>query len=145
MIDEQELYKVACSYIPCPHKNGGNVKGVGLDCCTLPANIIKEITGVDIPIVFGYSGDWYMRHNHEEILLPYLEKYFEQVDSLQPCDLISYRWGRSNYAHLSVYLKHNRVIHCSADKGVEVTEFDNYCFFDGKGRSRITGYWRLKK
>lgn len=144
MINEQELYKLAKGYVGIPHVNGGNVRA-GLDCCTLPAHLIKDITGREIKIKFGYSGDWYLKRKHEEILLPYLLEYFEKVDELQAGDLISYRWGRSNYAHLSMYIKPNVVIHCSADNGVEMAEMTNYYFFDGKGESRITGFWRLKQ
>lgn len=137
-------YDIAKKLVGTPHINGGNVAGAGLDCCTLPAMIIKEATGKEIKIDFGYSPDWYMRHNHEELLLPYLLEYFEEVHELQEGDLISYRWGRSDYAHLAMYIKPGVVVHCAADNGVEITEITNHCFVDGKGRNRATGYWRLK-
>lgn len=144
-MDEKKLNEVALSYIGTPHINGGNIKGAGLDCCTLPAQIIKEVDGRDIDIVFDYSCDWFCARECKEILLPYLQNYFDEVEKLQAGDLISYRWGRAKYAHLSVYLGTSIVIHCSADTGVEITEMDNPYFFDGKGESRITGFWRLKK
>lgn len=138
------LYDIALTYIGTPHINGGNVKGAGLDCCTLIAQIIKEFYNVDIPIEFNYSGDWFCKYDCTEELFPYLEKYFEPVETLQEGDLISYKWGRSNYAHLSMYLCSNTVIHCQADVGVEITDLENPYFFYANGKTRATGIWRLK-
>ncbi len=140
-----ELYRIAVSYVGTPHINGGNIKGVGLDCCTLVTQIYQEAGCGTIPVSFGYSEDWYCQKNCKEILLPYLEKHCYKVDELEIGDVISYRFGRSDYAHLSVYLGNNKVIHCSADNGTEIRNADDFCFNDAKCRSRVTGYWRLKK
>lgn len=144
-MDKEKLNEVAKTFIGTPHINGGNIKGSGLDCCTLPALIYKEILGFQAEINFGYSGDWYCKKHCKEILLPYLEKYCERVQELEAGDTISYSWGRAKYAHLAVYLGDRKVIHCSADFGTEITDLDNPVFFDAKGESRITGIWRLKK
>lgn len=144
-MDKEQLYNIALTFIGTPHINGGNVKGAGLDCCTLPAQMLKEAADVDIDIEFGYSGDWFCAKECKEILLPYLEKHFYKVDELEPGDLISYRWGRAEYAHLAVYLGDDTLVHCSADVGVEITDIMNPYLYDGRGRSRVTGYWRLKQ
>lgn len=143
-MNENKLKEIALSYIGTPHINGGNVKGAGLDCCTLPASIYRELMGLETDITFGYSGDWYLKRGCKEILLPYLEKYCDRVDSLQTGDTISFSFGRARYAHLAVYLGNNTVIHCSADFGTEVTDLKNPLFFDSNGASRISGYWRVK-
>lgn len=138
------LYEIALTYVGTPHINGGNVKGAGLDCCTLVTSIYKEWLGVDIPISFGYSSDWFCKQNCEEMVLPYLEKYFEPVHTLKEGDLISYKWGRSNCAHLSMYLESNTVIHSQVDIGTEITDLENPYFFYANGKTRATGIWRLK-
>lgn len=143
-MDKEKLNELAMTYLGTPHINGGNLKGAGLDCCTLPANIFKELLGIDIPITFGYSPDWFMRYGCKEILLPYLEQYCVRAEELEVGDVISYSWGRAQYAHLAIFLGDNRVVHCSADFGVEIEDFDAPYFYDGRGKSRITGYWRLK-
>ncbi|MCQ2363188.1 MAG: hypothetical protein MJ041_02535, partial [Acidaminococcaceae bacterium] len=71
------LNQVAVSYIGTPHINGGQIKGVGLDCCTLMAAIYKEI-GVDIPVATGYSADWFCRRGCE-LIKPYLDEHFDKV------------------------------------------------------------------
>lgn len=144
-MDKEELKTLALSYVGTPHVNGGNIKGAGLDCCTLPANFLYEAGEAKIDIVFGYSYDWYCKRDCEEILLPYLEKYFERVSDLKEGDIISYRWGRANYAHLAINLGDNMLLHCRATHGVEISESNAPCFYDAMGRSRVTGYWRIKK
>lgn len=143
-MDKNELKELALSYVGTPHINGGNIKGAGLDCCTLPANFFQEAGLGEFEINFGYSADWFCKKPCEEILLPYLEKYCQRVEDPRVGDVISYRWGRAEYAHLAVYLGDNLVLHCKAANGVEITETDAPCFYDSKGRSRVSGYWRLK-
>ena len=144
-MDKDKLIRVAKTYIGTPHINGGNIKGAGLDCSTLPAQIFHELGYGNFEIMFGYSGDWYCKKDCEEKLLPYLEKYCERTDILEVGDIISYRWGRAMYAHLAVYLGDNQIIHCKALSGVEITDLDAPYFTDGQGRSRVTGYWRVRK
>ena len=143
-MDKERLNAIAKSFLGTPHVNGGNIKGAGLDCCTLPAQIFQELDHKAFEILFGYSGDWYCKKDCDELLLPYLEKYCDRVDELQPGDVISYRWARAQYAHLAVYLGDNKLVHCQARVGVEITDVWNPYFYDAKGNSRVTGYWRLK-
>ena len=143
-MDKERLNAIAKSFLGTPHVNGGNIKGAGLDCCTLPAQIFQELDHKEFEILFRYSGDWYCKKDCDELLLPYLEKYCDRVDELQPGDVISYRWARAQYAHLAVYLGDNKLVHCQARVGVEITDVWNPYFYDAKGNSRVTGYWRLK-
>lgn len=139
-----KLVEISKTYVGTPHINGGNVKGAGLDCCTLVTNIYRDMGWVDVSVPFSYSGDWYCRKEHREYVLTYLKKYCEKVDDLKEGDIISYRWGRSDFAHLAIYLGDGRIIHCAADDGVEITDIDDPRLIDAKGNSRATGYWRLK-
>lgn len=141
-----KLKSVALSYIGTPHINGGNVKGEngGLDCCTLITQILKEMGHGEICISFGYSADWFCKKDTEELMLPYLEKYFDKVNRLKVGDVITYRWGRAEYAHISMMIARRMVIHCDASCGVEAIEADNPKFYDRVGNTRISGFWRLK-
>lgn len=139
-----KLTEIAKTYVGTPHINGGNVKGAGLDCCTLITHIYKEMGWADVTMQFGYSCDWYCQKEHREYVLTYLLKYCDKVETLAEGDLISYRWGRSDFAHIAIYLGDNRIIHCDADEGVEITDVSDPKLVDAKGNSRATGYWRLK-
>lgn len=121
------------------------VKGAGVDCCTLPVMIYKEAGMADISIETNYSCDWFTKRPCKEILLPYLKQYFEQVKELLPADIVSFRYCRSEYAHVALYLGDGKFIHADANNGVEIVTKDCPFFFDKSGKSRITGYWRLRK
>lgn len=142
MIDKK-LYDIALSYVGTPHRNGGNIKKVGLDCCTLITQILQEAGYGTVPITFGYSCDWFCKINCKEILLPYLEKHCFRKDKMEAGDVLSFRWGRAKYAHLALYLGDNKVVHCSADFGTEITDLNNPYFYDYQGRSRISGIWGI--
>ncbi len=144
-MDKERLNELALTYVGTPWINGGYIKGAGLDCSTLPAHFFRELGYGDFEICFGYSGDWYCKRECEEKLLPYLEKYGTRIEEadLEPGDVISYRWARARYAHLAIYLGDRRVLHCRAQTGVEITDIDAPYFFDKKGESRVTGFWRV--
>lgn len=144
-MDKKTLWELAKTYLGTPHVNGGNIKGAGLDCSTLPAQFFHELGYGNFPIRFGYSGDWYCKKDCEELLLPYLEHHCVRVTELEPGDVISYRWGRAQYAHLAIYLGDEKILHCQAASGVEITDITAPYLFDRKGNSRVTGYWRVKK
>lgn len=143
------LKDIALSYLHTPHMNGTAMKGAGVDCCTLIMLILQEAGYGTIPITFGYSQDWFIKKDCEELILPYLIRYFDLIDdgSIKDGDILSYRWGRSEYAHLSMVIDAERqlVIHCDADAGVEITEMSDTKFKDKANQSRLTGVWRLKK
>lgn len=143
-MDKDKLLAIAKSYIGTPHINGGMVKGAGVDCCTLPAMMYKEMGMFNGAIQPGYSADWFCQKECKELLLEYLKKYCEPVQDLEIGDLISYQWGRAKYAHLALYLGGGKVVHCQARIGVEITDLCNPYFFYGNGTSRVSGYWRLK-
>lgn len=139
-----KLVEISKSFLGTPHINGAMVKGAGVDCCTLPILIYKELGLLNIEESMSYSCDWFCKKNCEEILLPYLNKYCNSVEDLQPADLVSFRWGRSNFAHLAMYIGDGKFIHSNANNGVEIVSADCPYFFDKQGYTRITGYWRLK-
>ena len=87
-INTETLNSLAMEYVGTPHVNGGNIKGAGLDCSTLPANFFHDLGYGDFEIMFGYSGDWYCKRNCEELLLPYLKKYCRRIRKLMPGDIL---------------------------------------------------------
>lgn len=131
------LNKAAKEWLGTSHQNGCSMRGVACDCTGLMTGIYKDLGIIDIPVTYNYGAFWYLKKGCNELVLPYLEEYFQRVDSLEPGDLISYRFGRAQYAHVAMYLGEGRIIHCNADFGTEIIhkiEIEN----------RESGYWRLK-
>lgn len=112
------------------------MRGIACDCTGLIVGILHD-NGVDLDVKYDYDAFWYLKKDHQEKMLPYLEKYFYRVETLKPGDLISYRFGRSNFAHISMYLENDKIIHCHADFGVEIVNRKEL-------EDRETSFWRLK-
>lgn len=143
-MDKDLLYDKAFSYLGTPHVNGGNIRGAGVDCCTLITGIYRDAGIIDIDFERDYPVDWFCRRDCKELILPHLERHFERVQDLKVGDVISFSWGRSKYAHLALYLGDNTVIHSVAGEGVELTDLENPYFYYSRG-TRATAVWRLKK
>lgn len=123
-------------WLKCKHQNGTNMRGVACDCTGLITGIYAD-KGIIIPVDFNYDAFWYMRKGCKELMLPYLEKHFERVSTLDEGDCITYRFGRAQYAHIAMYLGEGKIIHCNADFGVEIINKEELT-------DRESGYWRLK-
>ena len=123
-------------WLKCKHQNGASIKGAACDCTGLITGIYAE-KGIIIPVNYSYTAFWFMKKGCQELMLPYLEKYFDRVQSLQEGDCISYRFGRAQYAHIALYLGEGKIIHCDATFGVEIINQEELI-------DRESGYWRLK-
>lgn len=94
-----KLYETALSYVGTPHINGANVKGAGLDCCTLITNIYKEMGWADIPMEFGYSGDWYCQKIVKSLCLHILQNIVMRSMSFSPA-MLSHIAGDAAIMHI---------------------------------------------
>lgn len=132
------MFSINYSWLACRYQNGTSLRGVACDCTGLILGLYAD-RGVRLPVNYNYSAYWYMKKNCNELMLPYLERFFDRVETLEEGDCISYKFGRSGYAHLALYLDKadNKIIHCSADFGVEIIRREQL-------QDRETGFWRLK-
>lgn len=131
------LNEIANSWVGTPHQNACSLRGTACDCTGLITGIYRDLGVADIPVDYNYTAFWYTKKGCNELLLPYLEKYCVRVDTLEPGDIIAYRFGRSVCAHVSMYLGDDRIIHCNADFGTEIINILEL-------KNRESGYWRLK-
>ena len=90
-----------------------------------------------------YSNEWHLHHS-EEWFLSYVQKYCDEVETMQPGDFLLYQFGRC-ISHGAVYVGKGRVIHAYIDRGVVMTDLFDVMFFDAKGRSRLRGIYRFNK
>lgn len=130
------MFYIDSKWLKCRHQNGASLKGIACDCTGLITGIYAD-RGLVIPVETGYSAFWFTKKGCPELMLPYLEKYFERADEPEEGCCISYRFGRSSYAHLSLYLGEGLIIHCNADFGVEIIRREELL-------DRESGIWRLK-
>ena len=130
------MYYIDSDWLKCKHQNGTKLKGVACDCTSLIVGILAD-NGISIDVDYNYNAFWYTRKGCTELMLPYMEKYFDKVDTPIPGDCITYQFGRAKYSHISMYIGDGKIIHCNADFGVEVIHREEL-------KNRESGFWRVK-
>lgn len=80
MIDD-EVAKLACSWIGTPYHNMAAVKGAGCDCIGLVRGVWAELNNQPLPPVPVYSARWTGRNKDEELLLDTARAYLQEVEA----------------------------------------------------------------
>lgn len=113
----------AKTWLGTPYHHQGRIKGAGVDCGMLLAEVYAacgEITQVDAG---NYACDWHM-HRSEEKYLEHVLASAHEVDSPEVGDVVVFRFGRT-YSHGAIYLGDGKLIHSYRDRGCEITTLDD--------------------
>lgn len=145
MTDGEKIAKAAAAWLGTPHINGAKIKGRGVDCGMLLIGCVEdaELLKKDSVQIESYSNEWHLHHS-EEWFLSYVQKYCDEVETMQPGDFLLYQFGRC-ISHGAVYVGKGRAIHAYIDRGVVMTDLSDVMFYDAKGRSRLRGIYRFNK
>lgn len=103
------VVSVARTWLGTPYHTGGRVKGVGVDCLTLLAEVFAEaglVPPVEIPY---YPGDWHL-HRASERYLQGLTKYTHEIETPLPGDIALWKFGRC-FSHGAIVIKWPIIIH----------------------------------
>ena len=107
----------ALSWDRTPYHHAGRIKGVGVDCAMLPAEVYK-VAGLPHLQPPEYSLDWHL-NREEERLKDWVDRFAVQLPAgwlPQPADLVLYRFGRC-YSHTAIVIAWPRVIHAVRQYG----------------------------
>lgn len=139
MKDRQRVVEMALSYLKTPYHHMGRVKGAGVDCATLLAEVFYEAGELDVPVEIPYYPfDWNM-HRSEELYLNIIEKYcveFEGQDPL-PGDIVVYHFGRT-WSHGGIVIKWPTIIHAVVHKNVQLADGERDGFLAGRKKRFFT-------
>ncbi|MFD2234833.1 NlpC/P60 family protein [Phaeospirillum tilakii] len=108
----------ARSWLGTPYHERGRVKGAGVDCAMLPAEIYAGLGLIGPQDPGYYPPDWHL-HRGVERYLAAVERVARLVDAPLPGDLVMYRFGRA-FAHGAIVTGWPTIIH--AVKGLGVIE-----------------------
>lgn len=111
MKDEDRAAVIAEAYtwLRTPYHHQGRVKGAGVDCATLLAEVYAT-TGHIEPLDLGnYSMQWHL-HRSEELYLGWLEKCGVEIDAPKPGDVVVFKVGRC-YSHGGIVVEWPLIIH----------------------------------
>jgi cell wall-associated NlpC family hydrolase len=107
----------ALSWLGTPYHHMGRVKGAGVDCGMLLAEVFERAGLVEHIEVDYYSSDWHL-HHEEEIYLSIVERFAHKVDREPlPGDIVLYKFGRC-VSHGAIVVEWPTVIHSYLQMGV---------------------------
>lgn len=132
-----DVIKEAISWVGTPYHHHGRVKGVGVDCAMLLAEVYAR-TGVLPAIDAGhYPTDWHL-HRSEELFLAQIKLAGGvPVDPPAPGDVAMFRYGRT-VSHGAIVIQWPVVVHSYIGQGVVYDDADN-----GPLRCRFAGAWSV--
>lgn len=106
----KRVVEVARTWVGTPYHTAGRVKGAGVDCLTILAEVYHEaglIERADIPY---YPADWHL-HKDTERYLEGVARYATEFEGPPlPGDIVVWRFGRC-FSHGAIVTEWPQVIH----------------------------------
>lgn len=128
MTTREAIVAEARTWLGTPYHHAARVKGAGVDCAMLVAEVLERAGLVPHIAPDAYPADW-MQHRNEERFLAVVQTYaLRELDLATeqpaPGDVVLYRFGRC-FAHGAIVVAWPLVIHAaSRDRIVTLTEGD---------------------
>jgi len=113
----QAVVAEAASWLRTPYHHMGRLRGVGVDCLTLLAEVYERagiIGHVEIPF---YPPDWHLHRGVELYLGGVLDRATEIPGPPQPGDIALFKMGRC-FAHGVIVIRWPQLIHAHYSAGV---------------------------
>jgi cell wall-associated NlpC family hydrolase len=127
----------AYRWLGTPYHHAGRLRGVGVDCAMLPAEIYAAVGLIPAVKVEHYPPDWHLHRGAERYLEPVLRHAREVPEPTGPGDFVCYRWGRC-FAHGAIIMKWPYIIHAMIHVGVVLDDGD-----DGRLKARRRRFFTL--
>ena len=108
------------SWLGTPYHHMGRIKGVGVDCAMLPAEVYAACGLIPAQSVDYYPMDWHL-HRSGERYLRQTQAYAHEVETAQPGDLVLFRFGRC-LAHGGIVARWPLIVHAVARSQVMLTD-----------------------
>jgi NlpC/P60 family putative phage cell wall peptidase len=112
----QAIVAEAQTWLGTPFHHQGRVKGVGVDCAMLLAEVFHRCGLVPYVDPGYYPPDWHLHRDAER----YLEKllpYAHELPAPAPGDVAVFRFGRT-YSHGAIVIAWPRIVHAYWLRGV---------------------------
>ncbi|MDA8095593.1 MAG: NlpC/P60 family protein [Betaproteobacteria bacterium] len=108
----------AHSWLRTPYHHRGRIKGAGVDCAMLLAEVFER-TGLVSRVDPGNYPPDIMMHQEKEEYLRWLKRYGHEVGSPQPGDVVAYKYGRC-FSHGGIVVNWPTIIHAHRREGMVV-------------------------
>ena len=147
MTEQEERASVvaeARTWIRTPYHPQGRLKGIGVDCAMLPAEVYAACGLIEHVDAGNYSPMWHL-NRRTELFLQTVEKYARRVESPLPGDMVIYKFGQA-FAHGAIVLDWPIIVH--AVLNLSVIEDDGtspVLEIDPRHGAREHVFYRLKQ
>lgn len=111
----------ARSWLGTPYHHRGRIKGAGVDCAMLPAEVYAAAGLVPRVTPAHYPPDWHLHRGDERYLAQVLEHAREVAAPTGPGDLVLFRFGRA-FAHGAIIIDWPLVLHAYIRRRVELID-----------------------
>jgi cell wall-associated NlpC family hydrolase len=140
-----KVITIAKSWLGTPYHPMGRVKGAGIDCLTLLAEVYVEagiIQAMEIPY---YPHDWHL-HKGQERYLEGLRRYTREIDTLPlPGDIALWKFGRC-MSHGAIVMEWPIIIHAYVGRACTLENAESARWLSHVGEyTDNTGKPRLRK
>ena len=135
----------ARSWLGTPYHPGGRVKGAGVDCLTLLAEVYAEAGVLPRVHVPGYSPDWHL-HRNAERYLEGVTRYADEITCLpEPADIAVWKFGRC-FSHGAIVVSWPLIIHASTGRPCTQENAQNAQWLSRlpSGKSRPVKFFRVR-
>ena len=113
--ERQAVVQEAMSWLRTPYHHAARVKGAGVDCLMLLAEVYTA-TGLIAPPEIPYYPQDIMFHRGDETYLRGLLRYAHAVDQPQPGDVAIWKFGRM-FSHAAIVTCWPEIIHAYRQEG----------------------------
>lgn len=129
----------AMGWAGTPYHHHGRVKGAGVDCAMLLAEVFERAGVVERVEPGFYPVDWHL-HRTEEMFLEWLQRAGGRpVQTPALADVGVFRFGRTfSHGAIVIDVQPVRVVHAYLRRGVIVTALDEEPL-----RGRVVQWWRV--
>ncbi len=113
-----KVIEEAKTWLMTPYHHQGRVKGVGIDCLTLLAEVYERAGVIDHVEPGNYSQQW-MLHRSEEKYIKGLMIYCDEIERPGRADIAVWKIGRT-YSHGAIVVDWPLIIHAYLPEGFVV-------------------------
>lgn len=110
------VLREAESWLHTPFHHEARLKGIGVDCLMLLAEVYEKAGVIPHVEVEHYPADWYMHRDQEKYLGGVL-RYAREVEIPSPADVVVFHMGRV-FSHGGIVFEWPKLIHAHWRNGV---------------------------
>lgn len=128
----------AYTWLGTPYHHQARVKGVGVDCAMILADVYHTCGLIPYIDPRPYPADWHL-HRDEERYLGWIARYTHPVDVPKPGDIALFKFGRC-VSHGAIVVEWPLILHSYIGEGVLLGDG-----LEGMMAGRLHGFYSIFK